>query len=612
MDRPHLPRLLVARSLIVAGLALIGAAPVLQGQTYWTNPGTDGVWSNTANWSNGLPKIDPINALAGTDGIINNGGRAVVNSASNARSVIVGETATGALAISANTLSTRSGGIGLLAGSAGTVTVAFGATWSSSASITVAHGGTGEINVASGGRVTTPETSIGYNAGSVGTAVIAGTWAGGLSPFSPSSMFLGRAGSGTLSIVSGGLLMNTHAEIGIAATGVGSAEVAGRWLSTNMSVGVSGSGLLSVAAGGEVTVGNGSGTMLLATDSGSTGTLRIGTGAAAGTVKAGQISGGSGSAQVVFDHTSETLTFAPKLTGSVNVQHEGAGTTVLTDANDYTGGTTVLAGTLRAGNASALPTNTAYRVDGGTLELNGHALTMSALSGDGGTVALGGAALTVAQSTSTAFGGGITGSGSVRLNGSGTLVLGGSSSIDGPMSVEAGTLVVEGLLASTEVIVADGATLGGSGTIEGNTVIAGTLAPGNAIGTLTFLDGLVLESTARLHLQIASGAEFDQLVVEGALSYGGELWISFLDDYRPLADESFSLIHAASFADGTFFSDVRFDVDGYTAFFDHETGALTLTLTAIPEPATVAAFAGALALGLAVVVKRRRARTIRA
>ena len=60
---------------------------------------------------------------------------------------------------------------------------------------------------------------------------------------------------------------------------------------------------------------------------------------------------------------------------------------------------------MRAGVAGAFVGNTAYAVNGGTLDLNGFNLTMSSLSGTGGTVALGAAALAINQATDTSYAG---------------------------------------------------------------------------------------------------------------------------------------------------------------------------------------------------------------
>jgi uncharacterized protein with beta-barrel porin domain len=51
-------------------------------------------------------------------------------------------------------------------------------------------------------------------------------------------------------------------------------------------------------------------------------------------------------------------------------------------------------------------------------------------------------------------------------------------------TVQSGLLSVNGMLTSPTVTVNAGATLGGTGTIVGNVVNNGTVAPGNSIGTL--------------------------------------------------------------------------------------------------------------------------------
>ncbi|NLE38730.1 MAG: hypothetical protein GX621_11965, partial [Pirellulaceae bacterium] len=80
--------------------------------------------------------------------------------------------------------------------------------------------------------------------------------------------------------------------------------------------------------------------------------------------------------------------------------------------------------------------------------------------------------------------------------GDGTLTLGGANTYTGATLVEAGGLSVTGSLTSN-VTVADGAALLGTGTIVGD-VVAGagaTLAPGESIGTLTVTGNLAIAGT---------------------------------------------------------------------------------------------------------------------
>jgi len=92
-----------------------------------------------------------------------------------------------------------------------------------------------------------------------------------------------------------------------------------------------------------------------------TGILQIGEGGKAGTILASEIRGGGdkasgsgGDATVIFNHNEERYVFSTKLLdggnaltpGSFRVEHDGPGTTVLTEKNTYHSGTTVRNGTL--------------------------------------------------------------------------------------------------------------------------------------------------------------------------------------------------------------------------------------------------------------------------
>lgn len=83
------------------------------------------------------------------------------------------------------------------------------------------------------------------------------------------------------------------------------------------------------------------------------------------------------------------LSFGGAITGTGSVTQSGAGIPTQTNTgNGYTGGTTVTAGMLQARAAGTFVANAAYTVNGGTLDLIGHNLFLSNLSGSG-TIALG-------------------------------------------------------------------------------------------------------------------------------------------------------------------------------------------------------------------------------
>jgi outer membrane autotransporter protein len=164
----------------------------------------------------------------------------------------------------------------------------------------------------------------------------------------------------------------------------------------------------------------------------------------------------------VSPDANTTLTLNGAVSGAGALTMAGAGTLVLASTNTYTGGTLVRSGTLVAGSATALSQNTAYVVNGGTLNLGTWNLTTSSLSGAGGTVALNAQNLTVAQAADTSFSGSIAGSGSLTKTGAGILTLSGNSSYTGGTTLKEGRINVGSntALGTGELAMDDGTTLG--------------------------------------------------------------------------------------------------------------------------------------------------------
>ncbi|HEY4547437.1 MAG TPA: autotransporter domain-containing protein, partial [Pedomonas sp.] len=264
-----------------------------------------------------------------------------------------------------------------------------------------------------------------------------------------------------------------------------------------------------------------------------------------------------GAASLTVAQNTDT-TFAGGLTGSGSLTKQGSGTLTLTGANSYAGGTIVKDGTLRAGIASAFVQNGSYIVNGGTLDLNGHALTMGSLSGTGGTLALGAASLTIAQNTDTSFAGSLAGSGSLTKQGSGTLILtGDNSGFAGMVRLAGGHMVVgktgAGSLGGT-LQLNGGSRLSGSGTV-GSTVVGdkAVLAPGNSIGTLTVKGDLTLSSGSLYEVESdPAGAASDRVHVTGKirLEGGTVLHVGEEGEYRPFA--RYTILTAGGGIEGTF------------------------------------------------------------
>nr|WP_240154413.1 autotransporter-associated beta strand repeat-containing protein [Comamonas sp. Tr-654] len=168
------------------------------------------------------------------------------------------------------------------------------------------------------------------------------------------------------------------------------------------------------------------------------GTLQVGAGGNSGSLGTGAVTNNG----VLSVLRRDAVTLAQNISGSGSLQQLGSGTTTLTGSNSYTGGTVVVAGTLRAGSSGALVQNTAYHLNqGATLDLNGHALLASVLTG-GGNLLLGSANLTInnAAGQSTEFDGQIAGTGQLVKQGEGVLALNNASSFAGGVSLKQGRI----------------------------------------------------------------------------------------------------------------------------------------------------------------------------
>lgn len=227
-----------------------------------------------------------------------------------------------------------------------------------------------------------------------------------------------------------------------------------------------------------------------------------------------------GTAGATFDTNGNNVGFASALSGSGSVTKAGAGTLTLGAASTYVGPTTVSGGTLRAGTAGAFSPFGTFTVGSGTtLDLNGFNQSVSSLSG-AGTISLGTATLTTgSDNSSTTFSGGISGTGGLVKDGSGVFALSGVSTYTGPTVVNAGTLTVNGSLASA-VSVNSGATLNGSGQIANLVVNNATVAPGNSIGTLT-VAGNFTQNGGVYQVQVNAVGQNDRINALGGATLNG-------------------------------------------------------------------------------------------
>ena len=213
-----------------------------------------------------------------------------------------------------------------------------------------------------------------------------------------------------------------------------------------------------------------------------TGTITLATLAGGGSTRFGSdaaITGGVSTGTV----TVVGLLTAPLSGGTVNAGSLTS-TSITGGTNTISGAASITTFNSSSGSTTVGGVATVTTLTTGTLNLNGATSSIATLNG--GEITLGtNTALTVSAGTSST---GISGpTGSLVKNTSGTLTLAGTHTYGGTTTVSAGSLIVNGAIASgSAVSVNSTGTLGGSGTVGAVTVnTGGTISPGNSPGTLT-------------------------------------------------------------------------------------------------------------------------------
>jgi len=230
----------------------------------------------------------------------------------------------------------------------------------------------------------------------------------------------------------------------------------------------------------------------------------------------------AGSALIISNSGGTTTFEGSSSAGNATVVANSGGTTIFngnSSASNATvitnvGGVTQFLGTSN-GSSARFITNA-----GGVLSMLGLGPgPNSAGSIEGaGTYALGnGVVLQVGgNNLSTEVSGIITGVGGELFKyGSGTLTLSGANTYTGPTTVNQGRLAVNGSITSNVTVYSLG-NLGGSGTIFGNVMNYGTLAPGNSIGTLTVSGNYTQAPGSTYQVEVNAAGQGDRLNVVGA------------------------------------------------------------------------------------------------
>ncbi|MBR0646627.1 autotransporter outer membrane beta-barrel domain-containing protein [Plastoroseomonas hellenica] len=284
-----------------------------------------------------------------------------------------------------------------------------GSTFTSGGTIRLGgfSGGTGILTVAEGGRAIAPGVILGAASGTTGVLNIGG--AEGATATAP-----GVVATATVAFGPGGGRINfNHTDAAYvfapAITGAGTVNQAGPG-TTILTANHTYTGATTISAG-TLQLGNGGTTGSIATDVTNNGVLAF--------------------------NRSDTLTYAGIVSGSGVLHQMGPGTTVLTGANTYSGGTVISAGTLAIAADNAIGAATGpLTFNGGTLRFDaGFDLSAArpiAITAAGGTVDTNGFTTTVAQA--------MTGPGALTVTGGGTVILTGENSYTGGTTIAAGTL----------------------------------------------------------------------------------------------------------------------------------------------------------------------------
>ena len=565
-------RLLLVAVLVAAQAACVGVSSAASpgNVATWTGGAGTGSWSGTSNWI--TPNISGKPTTSGTwslfftgttqttntndIGIITLGTMAFTNDGS------AGRTAT--FTLSGSSLALNNGSIvttatngGSIANAGDTVGTALALTGSNTFMIGAGHNLTVAGAISGGGSLQVRASNdSGYlyltnsNSYSGGTTITSGLVQNGLrSSFTDSySNAFGTgnivvSGSGTVAVRNNSTLANNFTIGGDGAlSGTASqGAIRGSFGTNSQTATISGSVGLSADAS-IVTAASASGTQSKLVLSGP-----VDLGSNTLTLRPALASGGTSSAVSIPIEISGVISGA----GSVVVAGDPLSSVLLSGSNTFFGGSTISAGTLRAGSGSALGTG-AVAVNGGTLDLNGQSLQVGALSGSSSgliTSTVGGnAVLTTSVSSTSTYEGNITnGTGVVSLakTGTGSLYLTGSSSYTGGTTVTSGVLQ-NGLRNSTTdyfnnafgtggvvvsgsgtVAVRNNSTLANNFTIGGDGALSGTASQGAIRGsfgtnsqTATVSGSIALSANATIKTAAGANVTGSKLVLSGPINLG--------------------------------------------------------------------------------------------
>jgi fibronectin-binding autotransporter adhesin len=153
----------------------------------------------------------------------------------------------------------------------------------------------------------------------------------------------------------------------------------------------------------------------------------------------------------------------------------------------------------------------------------------------------------------------------VQDGGSVQFASGGGLAIDTEYDVGAGNTLnlAGGTLTVPQLVLLQGGTVNGPGTINGNVSNAGQFNPGvtGAAGLLSINGNYTQTETGVLNIQIGGtnpGADYDQLSITGMATLGGTLNVSLINGFVPTSGATFQILTFGSW-DGSTFTTLNLD-----------------------------------------------------
>lgn len=296
------------------------------------------------------------------------------------------------------------------------------------------------------------------------------------------------SGKGTLNIENGATVSASESTIGGSATGVGVVTVTGDGsrlqTSNQILVAHSGTGTLNIENGGRVVTG----TVSIASEDPSNGTITV-----------------TGDGSIL----EATIRFS--------VGEKGKGTLTIAEGGEVrlSDGVQFLLGNYEDGTLIIGANDGDTAVGAGTITTN-----QDIAADDNNQPNVTGTVIFNHTETDYDFAHKITGDAAIRVL-AGTTIFSGDQEYTNLTNVEGGELIVNGNIDNSRVLVGgaaypNGSRLGGTGTIaDADFGVNSTLAPGNSIGTMNFVD-LSMGSGADYEVEVDSAGNSDLVIVSGS------------------------------------------------------------------------------------------------